>query len=216
MAKKLILIGCEESGTVRDAFAKMGHDAASLDLLPTLSPGKHIQEDIIEYLESMPDNNFDLIGLHPECTKLCVSGNHVYAAGKPKHQMRLDQVKWVENLWDLAKRKSKSVYLENPVGVLPSLSNLPKPQYIQPFEFGEDASKKTALFLHNLPKLVPSNRFQGRIVEFPKGSGKMVERWSNQTDSGQNKLGPSEDRWKERSKTYQGIADQMSIQWLNQ
>ncbi|MES2864063.1 MAG: DNA cytosine methyltransferase [Bacteroidota bacterium] len=212
--QKLILIGCEESGTVRDAFVKKGHDAASLDLLPSLYPGKHIQEDVIEYLESMPDNHFDLIGLHPECTKLCVSGNHVYAFGKPKHQMRLDQVEWVEKLWALMKRKGKSGYLENPIGVLTTMSSLPKPQYIQPYEFGEDASKKTALFLHNLPKLVPTNRFKGRIVEFPKDSGKMVERFSNQTDSGQNKLGPSEDRWKERSKTYQGIADGIANQWL--
>lgn len=208
-----ILIGCEESGVVRNSFSELGHYSISLDLLPSLTPGHHIIQDIVEYLESVPDNSFDIVGLHPECTKICVSGNHVYAAGKPKHQMRLDQVKWVDYLWGLAKRKSKAVYLENPVGVLPTMSNLPRPQYIQPYEFGEDASKKTALFLHNLPKLISSRRFIGRVVEYPKGSGKMVERWSNQTDSGQNKLGPSDDRWKERSKTYTGIAKAMAEQW---
>ena len=90
------------------------------------------------------------------------------------------------------------------------MSCLPKPQYIQPYDFGDDASKKTGLFLHGLEKLKPTNRIKGRMVMW---NGKMVERWSNQTDSGQNKLGPSRDRWKIRSKTYSGIADAMAEQW---
>lgn len=208
-----VTITCESSGTVRDAFKELGHDSTSLDLLATETPGKHIIKDVIAYLESVPDKYFDLLGAHPECTKLCVSGNHVYAKGKPKHAERLAQIKWTENLWRLIKLKSKSGYLENPIGVLTTSSNLPKPQYIQPFYFGEDASKKTALFLHNLPELKPTFKIKGRLVEWPKGSGLLVERFANQLDSGQNRLGPSENRWALRSKTYPGIAKAMAEQW---
>lgn len=97
--------------------------------------------------------------------------------------------------------------MENPVGCINSrLPFMPKPQYVQPYDFGEDASKKTGLWLRGLPPLVPTERVAGRIV-----NGK--ERWANQTDSGQNNLGPSDDRWKLRSYTYQGIADAMAKQW---
>jgi len=203
-----VLIGCEFSGTVRDAFIKRGHDAISCDLLPTEKPGPHHQGDIMELLNSKPDGYYDLIIIHPECTKLTVSGNHVYGVGKPRHQERLDSVRWTYDLWELCKRKSKSVCLENPVGVLNSYTDMPKPQYIQPYDFGSDASKKTGLWLHNLPKLkVDKSKYvQPRIVNGKK-------RWSNQTDSGQNKLPPSKDRWKLRSETYSGIAVAFAEQW---
>jgi hypothetical protein len=211
----LIVIGCERSGIMRQAFSRLGHLAFSVDLAPDEqgSP-RHIVSDIIDYLNRYDDGMIDLLGLHPECTRLCVSGNHVYAAGKPKHDLRLAQVAWVDSLWSLAIRKAKRVYLENPVGVLTSLSQvLPKPQYIQPHDFGENASKKTALYLHNLPELEGTRREPGRLVEWPKGSGKLVERWENQTDSGQNRLAPSAHRWMDRSRTYQGVANAKAEQW---
>ena len=99
----------------------------------------------------------------------------------------------------------EKIALENPVGVI-STAIQPASQYIQPFEYGHDASKKTGLWLKNLPLLVPTNYIEPRIVD-----GKM--RWANQTDSGQNKLTPSEDRWKDRARTYQGWADAMAQQW---
>jgi len=200
-----ILIGCENSGIVREAFSSRGHNAVSVDLLPTEKPGKHVISDIFAFLGAYK-GIFDIIIMHPTCTKLCVSGNHVYAKGKPKYKERLQAVKWTERLWKLSKRKAKAVCFENPVGVLHTLGSLPKPYYVQPYQFGHDASKKTGLYLWNLPPLKPTERITGRFVNG-------FERWSNQTDWGQNRLGPSDDRWKIRSKTYQGIADAMAEQW---
>ena len=199
-----VLVGCECSGIVREAFTAKGHEAWSCDLKPAEDESLlHIQDNIIRVLT---DEVWDLVILHPECTALTVAGNHVYARGKPKHRERLWQAWWVRGLWELALSKAKKVCLENPVGVLPTLTNLPQPQYIQPYNFGHDASEKTGLWLHNLPPLVNTERVVGRFVD-----GK--ERWQNQTDSGQNRLGPSEDRATNRSRTYQGIAKAMADQW---
>lgn len=206
-----VLVGCESSGIVRDAFARIGCAAMSCDLLPSEAPGPHYQGDILELLDG--PGMWDLVIVHPEYTKMTVSGNHVYAAGKPRHHERVEAVRWTEKLWSRCREKGKRVALENPVGVLPTMSCLPKPQYVQPYQFGEDASKKTALFLHGLPGLRGTKRVYGRMVEWPRGSGKWVERWANQTDSGQNKLSPGPDRWKDRSRTYHGIADAMAMQW---
>lgn len=210
-----VLIGFEESGTVREAFRKRGHNAWSCDLQPARDNSQyHIQDDIVKVIKSSPMFYWNIIILHPMCTALTISGNHVYATGKPKHQERINAIKNTWELWLLAKIYSPSVCLENPQGVLhTNLPDLPKPQYIQPYHFGEDASKKTGLTLHNLPRLIYTKRYQGRVVEFPNGSGNMVERWSNQTDSGQNILGPSPTRARDRSKTYNGIADAMAEQW---
>ncbi len=207
-----VLVACEYSGRVRDAFIAKGHDAISCDLLATEYPGPHYQGDVIEFLNNIPDGYFDLIIAHPECTKLCVSGNHVYAKGKPKHDERIDSAIWTYDFWELAKRKAGKVCFENPVGCLATLTDIPKAKFVQPYEFGDDASKKTGLHLHGLKPLQcdPKSRFEGRYVEW---QGKIVERWSNQTDSGQNVLGPSDDRWKLRSTTYQGVADAMADQW---
>ncbi|MCK4758408.1 MAG: hypothetical protein KAT69_00090 [Candidatus Aminicenantes bacterium] len=213
-----ILIGFEESGTIREAFRKRGHNAWSCDLQPARDGSKfHIQGDIYDAIDN-PEKycgakKWDLIILHPECTAMTVAGNHVYAKGKPKHYKRLEAIEFTEKLWNHAVEKCEKVVLENPQGVLHTNTDLPKPQYIQPYEFGEDASKKTGLTLHNLPRLKSTQRIEGRIVEWPKGSGKMVERWSNQTDSGQNILGPSPTRARDRSKTYDGIGDAMADQW---
>ena len=198
-----ILIGCEYSGIVREAFRKKGHCAYSCDLLPADDESEwHIQNDVLSAInETLP---WDLIILHPPCTALAVSGNAHYATGKPKHDERLRSLKWTLQLWEAAKRKAPMVALENPVGILSKYMG--KPSIIQPYEFGHDASKKTCLWLHNLPPLK-----SGKYIE-PRMVGGMP-RWSNQTDSGQNVLGPSPDRWKIRSTTYQGIAGAMADQW---
>lgn len=206
-----VLIGCERFGVVRDAFNSAGHDAWSCDLVDCVTGSdKHYKEDVISLIERKGRGYFDLIILHPDCTALTVAGNHVYAKGKDKHQRRIDSIKWTEQLWSTATANCKRVALENPQGVLSTQSNIGKPQYIQPFQFGEDASKKTGLWLHGVDPLIPTGKFSGRIVEF---NGKLVERWSNQTDSGQNKLGPSSTRAMERAKTYPGIAKAMVTQW---
>lgn len=208
-----VFIGFERSGVIRDAFIAAGHDAVSCDLQETAAPGPHYCMDIYEGLKQF--GPCDLIILNPMCTKLCVSGNHVYAYGKPRHSERLEAVAFTEKLWHFCKTMAPRVCLENSIGVLTTMTNLPKPQYVQPFEFGDDASKKTALFLHNLPKLAidEAARFSGRLVEWPRESGKMVERWNNQCDSGQNKLGPSATRSDERAQTYAGIAQAMVTNW---
>lgn len=143
-----VLVACETSGKVRDAFIKKGHDAISCDLLPTDRPGAHHQGDIIEYLQSKGDFYFDLIIAHPECTKLCVSGNRWYGAGMPKHRERLKAAIWTQKFWNIAKRKAHRVCFENPVGVLPKLTDMGAPQYIQPWQFGHGETKKTGLWLH--------------------------------------------------------------------
>lgn len=201
-----VLVGCEKSGNVRDAFLQAGHDAWSCDLQPSDRPGPHYQQDVLEVIPL----GWDLIILFPECTKLCVSGNHVYAKGKEKHHERLQAIEWTFALWLLSCLCSPRVALENPVGVLPTATSMPRPQYIQPYEYGHNASKATGLFLHNLPKLVATCRIKGRKVVW---RGREVERWDNQTDSGQNKLGPSLRRAEIRGTTYPGVATAMAKQW---
>jgi len=198
-----ILIGCEYSGVVREAFRKKGHRVYSCDLLPADDNSEwHIQNDVVKAINE--SFNWDLIILHPPCTALAVSGNAHYAPGKPKYSERLASLEWTISLWETAKEKAQMVALENPVGILSNY--LGKPSTVQPYEFGHDASKKTCLWLHNLLPLSPTCYIKPRIVNGMK-------RWGNQTDSGQNKLPPSDDRWKIRSTTYQGIADAMADQW---
>ena len=123
-----VLVGCEESQTVCQAFLKRGHNAMSLDTKPTRgNPDYHYQVDIIEHLESVPDGYYDLIIVHPDCTKLTVAGNKHYGKGKPRHHERIAAAAWTEHLWELCKRKGQRVCLENPVSVLSSMTNLPKP-----------------------------------------------------------------------------------------
>ena len=197
-----ILIACEYSGTVRDAFIHNGNNAMSLDLLPTESPGPHHQGDVIAYLESLPDQGLDLIIAHPTCTKLCVSGNSTYGAGMPKHHERLESAKWTEMFWELAKCKAKAVCFENPVGVLTRLTSMPKPQYVQPYEFGHFEQKKTGLFLHNLPPLQATNNVYVEMMRIPKRDRERL-----------HYLPPSADRWKIRSTTFKDIAEAMAQQW---
>jgi hypothetical protein len=199
-----VLIGFESSGRVRDAFAAKGHNAASCDLLPSEAPGNHYQCDIFELLDKTLDF-WDLFIFHPPCTFVCGSGIH-WNKRRPERAVKTQEaIEFAKRLWTLPFKKG---VMENPVGVLSSV--IGKPQVIQPYNFGEDASKATCLWLRGLPRLNGTSYFPPRVVQY---NGKEVKRWSNQTDSGQNRLAPSEDRWKERSRTYLGIAKAMADQW---
>ena len=193
-----ILVACESSGAVRDALTALGHTAMSCDLLPTETPGEHYQGDVRDVL----DDYWDLMIAHPPCTYLSASGMHWTTRGLRDPKLTEDALDFVRLLLDAPIPK---IAIENPVGAI-STRIRPADQYVHPYQFGDDASKKTGFWLKGLPILVPSDRIPPRLV-----NGK--ERWANQTDSGQNKLGPSDDRWKERSKTYPGLAAAMALQW---
>jgi len=197
-----VLVGCEFSGTVRDAFIAKGHDAISCDLLSSEKPGPHHQGCIVEYLNSVDDGYFDLIIMHPECTKLCVSGNSTYGAGMPKHHLRLESAKWTEDLWLLCLKKCDRVAFENPVGVLARLTKIPKANYVQPYMFGHLEQKKTGFHLHNLSPLVATNNVREQMMLLPKNQRERL-----------HYLPPGLDRWKERSRTYPGIAQAIAEQW---
>lgn len=183
-----VLIACEFSGIVRDAFIKHGHDAVSCDLLPTESPGPHIQDDVLNHLT----DGWDLMIAHPPCTHLAVSGARWFK-GKEKEQA--DALSFVSHL--LAAPIIK-IALENPVSIISTRIRKPD-QIIQPWQYGHEETKTTCLWLKNLPLLTPTQI--------------MDKRDNNLTPSGQNKLGPSPDRWKARSRTYTGIAEAMAQQW---
>ena len=193
-----ILVACESSGAVRDALTALGHTAMSCDLLPTETPGWHYKGDVREVL----DDYWDLMIAHPPCTYLSSSGMHWTTRGLRDPKLTEDALDFVRLLLDAPIPK---IAIENPVGVI-STRIRPADQYVQPYQFGDDASKKTGLWLKGLPILVPTKLIPPRLI-----NGK--SRWGNQTDSGQNKLGPSDDRWKERSKTYPGLAAAMALQW---
>lgn len=200
-----VLVACEFSGVVREAFRRRGHDAWSCDLLPAEdSQLYHIQGDVITFLNEGCDGTpkeWDLMIAHPPCTYLAVSGLHW---NKKNPERAFETEKALEFVETLLSAKIEKIALENPVGCISTRIRKPD-QYIQPYEFGHDASKKTGLWLKNLPPLRPT-----LFVPASHHGGK---RWRNQTPSGQNSLGPSKDRWKERSITYQGIANAMAEQW---
>jgi hypothetical protein len=193
-----VLIACEYSGTVRDAFRARGHDAMSCDLLPTDVPGPHYQGDVQEILR----DGWDLMIAHPPCTYLSVSGMHWTRRGLRDPQLTEDALAFVRLLMDAPIPR---IAVENPVSIISTTIRRPD-QTVQPWMFGHDASKKTCLWLKGLPLLKTTQIMEPRIV-----NGR--ERWGNQTDSGQNRLGPSPDRWKIRSATYAGIAAAMAAQW---
>jgi site-specific DNA-cytosine methylase len=195
-----VLIACESSGAVRDAFCARGHFAMSCDLLPSEQPGPHHQGDVRELL----GQDWDLLIAHPPCTYLSVSGMHWTTRGLRDPKLTEDALDFVRLFMDAPIER---IAIENPVSIINSRIRKPD-QIIQPHQFGHDASKKTCLWLKGLPLLKPTQMVEPRIV-----NGK--HRWGNQTDSGQNKLPPSKDRWKLRSKTYEGIADAMADQWGN-
>ena len=193
-----ILIACEYSGTVRDAFIRAGHDAMSCDLLPTDVPGPHYEGDVFDII----NNGWDMMVAHPPCTYLSVSGMHWTARGLRDPQLTEDALEFVTRLMAASIPR---IAVENPISVISSRIRKPD-QIINPWQFGHDASKRTCLWLKNLPLLTPTDIVAPRIVNGKK-------RWANQTDSGQNRLPPSEDRWKIRSETYTGIAQAMANQW---
>ena len=194
-----ILVACEYSGRVRDAFRAAGHDAWSCDLLPCdADPAYHIQRDVVPLL----GQGWDLMVAHPPCTYLCSSGLHWnkrVEGRQAKTEAALDFVR------TLLSCPIPRVAIENPIGCISTRIRKPD-QTIQPWQFGHDASKATCLWLKELPLLRSTAIISPRMV-----NGK--PRWSNQTDSGQNRLGPSVDRWKIRSETYSGIATAMAQQW---
>lgn len=187
-----VLIGCERSGVVRDAFRALGHEAFSCDILDAERESPfHIKGDVLDHLK----DGWDFAGFHPNCQNLAVSGARYFKDKKDVQERDLEFVRTLLNA-DIPR-----IYLENPVGVISSRIRKPD-QIIQPWMFGEDASKTTCLWLKNLPLLKPTNIIKKEI-------------YSNQTPSGQNKLGPSKDRAYLRAKTYPGIAEAMATQWSN-
>ena len=187
-----VLVGCEESQKVCQAFRKLGHEAYSCDLIPTRGdPNIHIRADIGNALFC---GLWDIIILHPPCTKIAVSGNGTYGTGKPKNYMRTEALKWTKQLWETAKVQARvGVCLENPRGVLWRAIGKCT-QEIQPWQFGHGETKATQLWLDRLPTLKPTSIVDGREQRI----------W---------KMGPSDTRSRDRSETYQGIADAMAQQW---
>lgn len=232
-----VIIGFESSGVIRRAFRAAGIDAYSCDLLPA-DDGEtayHIQDDIFKHLDG-----WDLGIFHPVCTYLTIAAEWAYAdqptingkprrlkpgtlTGEARRAAREKALQDVEKLMSLPYPYA----IENPIGVISTRIRKPD-QVIQPWMFGEDASKATCLWLNRLPLLEPTKIIEPRWVccgkTLPEGVGKYgcpncngdntpLPRWGNQTNSGQNKLSPSADRWKLRSQTYPGIAQAMVEKW---
>lgn len=254
-----VLVACEFSGVVRDAFRAKGHSAWSCDLLPAESkPHLHIQGDALEAIrDGRPTDGapWDMMICHPPCTHLAVSGARWF---KDKAQEQAEALEFARSLMNAP---IPCIALENPVSIISSRIRKPD-QTIQPWQFGHDASKKTCLWLKGLPQLVPTSivppkgwqkvKYAFECMECPDCGEPWCEEceehygecscigptqdeathrtidgvqfatletpaprpiWGNQTPSGQNKLGPSPDRWRERSRTFPGIAQAMADQW---
>lgn len=181
-----VLVACEFSGVVRDAFLRRGHDAWSCDLLPSEDgSGKHTAGDVLALLRQ--DSQWDLMIAHPPCTYLAVSGARWFA------ERKIQQVEALAFVESLLKAPIPRIALENPIGVISTKIRKPD-QIIQPWQFGHGETKATCLWLKNLPLLKPTNIVEGRKPRVHHAS-------------------PGPDRWKERSRTLQGIADAMAEQW---
>jgi site-specific DNA-cytosine methylase len=203
MSKPRLLVACEYSGTVRDAFIKRGWDAISCDLLPTDVPGPHYQGDVFDII----DKGYDLMIGHPPCTYLTVTGNKWF---KPefkdrfpdRHQQREDALNFFKRLFEC---NIERICLENPVGVVSSMYRKPT-QYVQPWQFGDPHSKKTGLWLKNLAPLIPTKIVEPQFHFYADGRRDPI--WHMESIG----MKPLE-RMKHRSKTFQGIADAMAEQW---
>ena len=180
-----VLIACEYSGRVRDAFIRAGHDAMSCDLLPTDAPGPHYQGDVRDVLA----DGWDLMVGHPPCTDLSVSGARHFEAKRADGRQQAA----IEFFLMLARAPIQRIAIENPVCIMSSIWRKPD-QIIQPWQYGHGETKATCLWLKNLPHLVPTNIVEGREQRI----------W---------KMSPTADRWKLRSETYAGIAEAMAQQW---
>ena len=187
-----VLVACEFSGIVRDAFLKRGHDAWSCDLLPTEQPGPHIQGNVLWSLDVACLNrvDWDLMIAHPPCTFLAVSGARWFRSSEDRIKAQDLAVKF---FLELSKAPVERIAIENPIGIMSTKWRKPD-QIIQPWQFGHGETKATCLWLKNLPFLMPTNVVEGR-------DGRI---W---------KEPPSPERWKNRSRTYQGIANAMAEQW---
>ena len=179
-----VLVACEYSGIVRDAFIAKGHDAISCDLLPTEQPGPHYQGAVFDII----DNGFDLMIAHPPCTHLSVSGARWF---KDKLKEQKEALEFVQAL--MFTTGIPKICIENPISIISSHIRKPD-QIIQPWQFGHGETKATCLWLKGLPKLVPTDVVSGREARV-------------------HKMPPGLDRWKERSRTFKGIAKAMAEQW---
>lgn len=180
-----VMIACEYSGIVRDAFLRLGHEAMSCDLLPTDAPGPHYQGDVRDLL----DYPWDMMIAHPPCTDLSVSGARHFQAKRMDGRQQVGASFFMM----LAKADIPRIAIENPVCVMSRLWRKPD-QIIQPWQFGHGETKATCLWLKNLSQLTPTNIVEGREARI-------------------HKLPPTADRWKIRSTTFQGIASAMALQW---
>lgn len=178
-----VLVACEYSGTVRDAFIRAGHEAVSCDLLPTDVEGPHYQGNVLDVI----GDGWDMMIAHPPCTHLAVSGARWFKEKQKEQTEALDFVRFLLNA------PIYRIALENPVSIISSRIRKPD-QVIQPWQFGHGETKATCLWLKNLPLLQPTNIVEGREARI-------------------HRMPPSPDRWKERSKTYAGIAAAMAEQW---
>ena len=188
-----VLVACEFSGIVRDAFAAKGHDAWSCDLLPTEKPGQHIQGDVM----SIPDHGFDLMIAHPPCQYLCNSGVRWLGTNEDRWRNMSLAAKFFKRLLE---SPIDRICIENPVmhGYAKDIIRASWTQTIQPWQFGDNYKKRTCLWLKNLPPLVPTSDLDGSTAE-----------------AAVHKASPGPDRWKERSRTYPGFAAAMAEQWSN-
>lgn len=182
-----VLIACEFSGIVRDAFAEHGHDAWSAELLPSERKGQHLICDHDLHLLDILTDGWDLMVAHPPCTRLAVSGARWFKQFQGEQEHAIDFVRALLNA------PIQRIALENPISVISTRIRKPD-QIIQPWQFGHGETKATCLWLKNLPKLTPTNIVDGREGRVWKES-------------------PSPERWKNRSRTLQGIADAMAQQW---
>lgn len=195
-----VLVACEFSGTVRDAFAKLGHDAWSCDLEPSDAPGNHYQGDMFDII----NDGWDLMIAHPPCTHLAVSGARHFA----KKQADGRQQQGIDFFMRVINAKIPMMAVENPIGIMSTIYRKPD-QIIQPWEYGHETTKAICLWLEGLPLLKPTNIVKkGEFITFP--SGKRMSKWYADTA----KNSPKE-REKARNKTFQGIADAMADQWGN-
>lgn len=196
-----VLIACEFSGVVRRAFAARGHDAVSCDLLPSEDGSLfHIMGDVRDVL----GDGWDLMIAHPPCTYLTLAGLHWNNRVPGRREKTLEAVEFVRQLMGAPIER---IVIENPVGALSRHIRKPD-QIIQPWQFGHSESKQTCLWLKNVAPLRHTN-----VLTPTRFQANGCARWDNQTATGQNKLGPSPDRWKLRSITYAGIAAAMADQW---
>ena len=190
-----VLIACEYSGRVRDAFIAQGHDAISCDLLPTERVGPHYQGNVFDII----NDGFDLMVAHPPCTDLAVSG----AAWFAKKRADGSQQKSIEFFLALANANIPKICIENPIGIMSTLWRKPS-QIIQPWMFGHPESKATCLWLKGIPLLIPTKNVKPEMELLPRNKQMRM-----------HYLPPSPNRWKIRSETYQGIADAMAERWSN-